>query len=481
MNHRFYRDVFHMKRPGLSVNGFDNSGDNSHGYGLKQIIELLYSGDATEQKTFQDIVTSSGHAIKGPNYGGSDSQYSIGQVQNNSTILENKALVALVLYILHKNSVSSPIPGTGLSPDNYETYIDDLHNDLLEPAVWYAVYGNGDGKGDDDNPVKWTRSVDNYARAIDLYLALENAFGYYGESDYTETGSSRLLSKAQKYNLLNDFYLKVKDMHNYEYKLETWEGIVLPVGVRNYEAEDGNRPMKIFVSMGYGALTLQATDYYSGFQTPSDNTLYNNSTVYKDAVTGDPSSEVTSSYLNEAFRSAGLQTTDNSIYYWNYQTDNGEQFWAEGPYYFEYSLLDIIPFWYAVRANNLLNYESLNVSDHFTHQWFLGPLNWMASLVTPHGKVPPLDDGNKQFIRYSDMLRWQPVFGSSSLGQKYEWIYNTVQQYNGNSDKSAEIVAPRHAAAIRGRNRPAGVRGRSLYVFRTVSAITTSACAKNHQ
>lgn len=38
MNHRFYRDVFHMKRPGLSINGFDNGGNNSHGYGLKQII-----------------------------------------------------------------------------------------------------------------------------------------------------------------------------------------------------------------------------------------------------------------------------------------------------------------------------------------------------------------------------------------------------------------------------------------------------------
>ena len=111
------------------------------------------------------------------------------------------------------------------------------------------------------------------------------------------------------------------------------------------------------------------------------------------------------------------------------------------PYYFEYSLLDIIPFWYAIRANNLLNYQNMSISDPFNNQWFLGPLDWLASLVTPDGKVPPLDDGNKQFIRYSDLLRWTPEFGSSSLGQKYEWIYNTVENHDGNTDKSAEIVA----------------------------------------
>ena len=233
---------------------------------------------------------------------------------------------------LHKNSVTSPIPEISNLPVSYEIAIDNLRSNLLKPATWYAVYGNGDKTSDD--PVKWTRSVDNYARAIDLYLALENAFEYFGESDYTNTGTSRLLSQSQKHDLLNNFYLKVKDMHYYLYKLvEITPGIPNPAGVRMYEAEAGNRPMKIFVSMGYGALTLQATDYYTGFQIPPDDSLDNNSLVYVDAVTGNDTSTVaTSSYLNEALRSAGLQTTDNnSIRYWNYQTDNGEQFWAEGP------------------------------------------------------------------------------------------------------------------------------------------------------
>lgn len=49
INTRFYTDVFFQnkpdsgiyptKHPGLTVNGFNNGGDNSHGYGLKQILE----------------------------------------------------------------------------------------------------------------------------------------------------------------------------------------------------------------------------------------------------------------------------------------------------------------------------------------------------------------------------------------------------------------------------------------------------------
>lgn len=30
-NTRFYSDIFNIKRPGLSINGFDNGGDNAHG------------------------------------------------------------------------------------------------------------------------------------------------------------------------------------------------------------------------------------------------------------------------------------------------------------------------------------------------------------------------------------------------------------------------------------------------------------------
>ena len=29
-NTRFYSDIFNIKRPGLSMNGYDNGGDNSH-------------------------------------------------------------------------------------------------------------------------------------------------------------------------------------------------------------------------------------------------------------------------------------------------------------------------------------------------------------------------------------------------------------------------------------------------------------------
>jgi len=49
-NHRFFTDVIRdslpslaWKHPGLTINGFDNGGDNSHGYGLKQILQIVYN------------------------------------------------------------------------------------------------------------------------------------------------------------------------------------------------------------------------------------------------------------------------------------------------------------------------------------------------------------------------------------------------------------------------------------------------------
>jgi hypothetical protein len=47
-NTRFYEDVFNIKRPALSIAGFNNNGNNSKGYGLKQILEKLYNSSADQ-------------------------------------------------------------------------------------------------------------------------------------------------------------------------------------------------------------------------------------------------------------------------------------------------------------------------------------------------------------------------------------------------------------------------------------------------
>lgn len=36
-NTRFFADILNVKRPALSVDGFHNNGDHSHGYGLNSM------------------------------------------------------------------------------------------------------------------------------------------------------------------------------------------------------------------------------------------------------------------------------------------------------------------------------------------------------------------------------------------------------------------------------------------------------------
>jgi len=72
INTRFYKDVFRaggpydygnytIKHPGLTLNGFDNGGNNSHGYGLKQVLQILYNKgqDPLMETNFNQIVSTS--------------------------------------------------------------------------------------------------------------------------------------------------------------------------------------------------------------------------------------------------------------------------------------------------------------------------------------------------------------------------------------------------------------------------------------
>ena len=259
----------------------------------------------------------------------------------------------------------------------------------------------------------------NMARALDLYLALENAFDHYGESKY----DGRLLSKTQKKNLEEMIKGNMDDLHTYEYK---------KIGAfftqSNLKQEPGNRNLKIFVSMGYAAQTMQAYDI------DTDTTQIYNSHIYNDSRT----------YLDEAFRAAGDQASSERIDYWSYQTDNGARFWAEGPYYMDYALLDVIPFWHAIRANGMLNYNNHNISDPFQSNWFMNPVDWLADLTTPDGDLPPLDDSNKYPIDAAPMLRWTTEYGGydwSVTASKFAWIDDQVKANSpGSEDPSLNLV-----------------------------------------
>ncbi|HKI46472.1 MAG TPA: hypothetical protein VKA08_14180, partial [Balneolales bacterium] len=423
INTRFYTDHFLVKRPGLSINGFDNGGNDSHGFGLKQILNILYNGsggsydDSLEINTYDKIVLDSRPDIINPNG-------NYGRINTNSQYLQSRAFVALARYILFKNGITRQVTDTVTAFD-YTTAITRLHDALLEPASWYLATTTG------EDEVKMTRSVENYARAVDLYLALENAYKYYNHITTDDFDAPELLDKSQKKQVLYNLVVAMHSLDHYLYNN-------LFYGVGEYEAEAGNRPMKMFVAVGYGALCMPDTIY---------NVLIGSGHGVTDSTTIGPSNF--DKFLSDVFRSAGAPSYDNnSIYYWGYQTDNGRRFWAEGPYYFEYALMDVIPFWHAIRLNNYLNYEGYGIPDPFdqnnatngSSRWMINPINWLADLATPDGELPPLDDSNKRSIRYAKMLRWAPIYGNAETGEKYAWIDNKVKNYNLDGDPTADLV-----------------------------------------
>ncbi|HKI46035.1 MAG TPA: hypothetical protein VKA08_11950, partial [Balneolales bacterium] len=418
-NTRFYTDHFPVKRPGLSVNGFDNGGNDSCGFGLKQILNNLYNGssydDSLGLSTYKKIVTNSVSEIGNPNENGT-------QIDNNSQYLQCRAFVALSYYVLYKNGVTQPVPGTtkSISYSAVSTAIENLKSALLEPDNWYLATTTG------EDEVHMTRSVENYARAVDLYMALENAYKYYNNITTDDFNAPELLDKSQKEQVLYNLFVAIHNLNHYLY-----DSIG---GVGNYEAEAGNRPMKMFIAIGYGALCMPDTTYEYTFSDGS--TYYSDTTVFDE-------------YLSHVFRSAGAPTyTNNSVYYWGYQTGNGERFWAEGPYYFEFALMDVIPFWHAIRLNGLLNYDNYDIPDPFDQnnatgnntRWMINPLDWLADLATPAGQLPPLDDSNKRSIRYAKMLQWDPVYGNAETGKKYVWIDNQVKNYGLSGDEATLLV-----------------------------------------
>jgi len=334
------------------------------------------------QKTFNEIVKNSQGHLENPN-NLTTTKARLDAVGNNSNIAQCRAFVALERYICYKNGVTGQIPNNtddnnhAVNAWNYNQAIDSLKYALTLPSNYLLVDGSDFVNGDGVDQVKFTRALMNMARALDLYLALEIAFDHYGETDYGNTSGGRLLTGIQKHNLESAIKQNMDDLHTYLYDKAY---AFFTKSIQKVEA--GNRPLKIFVAMGYAALTMQACDYTG----PQQGLLtVGASPVFADCHT----------YLDEAFRAAGDQAASERLDYWSYQTDNGAHFWAEGPYYLNYALMDVVPFWHAIRAVGFLNYNNHNISDLFKNGWFMNPLDWLADLSTGHGELPPIDDSNK--------------------------------------------------------------------------------------
>ena len=396
-NSRFFTETYpSVKRPGLSVVGFDTGVDNSKGLGLKQILNKVYTTGTNEEKTlFLNILKISKEDIVSNPTNPSD-------IQTNSNILQYLAFEALCSYVLENNGITPSI-----SNSTYSIPIRDYHSVLLtfkndiNTILSHCSESYFDESGNfyegstvlvenSDDYVKDVDSYQNIARAIDLYLALENAFGKWnGNTD-------ELLDYNQKFKLIHHFnewvyILRVKRVD------KDFAGLAL-----ESKFEPGNRPLKGYVDAGYTSMASQKVA----------NGISDFSQLINDNV-------------SNGILSASSTSNNDRDKKWMYQTDNGNRFWAEGAYYFNFALLDVVQFWHAIRANNMLG----NTTDPFHSSWFLNPVEWLADVSTPDGLTPPLDDGNKHIISSAPLLRWSSVYGGATVGKKFNAVYQTTNNY----------------------------------------------------
>lgn len=392
-NERFFEDSPQVKfRPGLSVSGFSSAGDT--GYGLKEIINLAYSNSDSEiRNTFKQILSKAKEPLQ--------NNPEIDHVIKNNNILQYLAFEALVSLILEKNGLSADESEKeyGISIRTHQESMSIFKHGVIELARNNKFINKPPDGSDIGDYVKIVRSYYMIARALDLYLGIENAYSYF---NLDESENSLLLSENEKREVMQRFISDIDILYNNGLKKEY--DLVFTILTED-QFEPGNRPLKGYLALGYSALSVQ-TD---------DQTIHNRMM----------------SYFQESVYRATPGSADNiRDRYWMYQTDNGSRFWAEGPYYMDFVLKDALMFWHAVRMNDQLK----EVNDPFRSPWFINPVNWLADISTPDGSVPPLNDGNKRVIQSVNMLRWSPEYGDASIGSKYNTVHRSILEHHQTSE-----------------------------------------------
>lgn len=416
-------DLFLNQRPGMSLNGFDNTDGGSSlsqkTLGAKQVLERAYgigqTQDATVEDVFNLINDRANQSLK---------SFTHSNAEVNSSILESMGFITLMTYIIEENDGGSGEPNiftplVKIKIDSLQSHQDAL-NDFINALEGKGDYFRADGP---DDTFKQATALMKVVRAWDFYLALENAYEDLGGT------ISDLLSQSDKQWWNDAIHAEIK---------EIWQdanGNVLggwSAGYQRHEVQPGNWPLIAFMGTGYATL-----GFNGAFQTFSDdNSSGNHSADY---------------ILKRGLKSVAMHYTDsdNKRYnYWWYQTDGGKPFFAEGANYLELALSEVIQFQHVLRTNDMLSYSSEGLGiDPFYDTEFLTPINWLAEISTPDGLTPPFDDGNKRKIASSTLLSWSGSYGKVRTGERFAYIRDLENIGIGSEERHrlVEIAIPRMA------------------------------------
>ncbi len=268
----------------------------------------------------------------------------------------------------------------------------------------------------DDDGIHWVNELAAIARAMDFYLALENA---YAQWETAAVVNQQMLSQQHKQYLFYEFSRVTSFLRSTHLGYAGYEN--------RYEQEAGNWPLAVKTAVGYAVIAQQNITYdYCHTQT-------SHPCFYID-------------WLHEAFHATSAYSGGDRTAHWGYMTGDGNKFWAEGPYYFNIILSPYIALAHAARINNHYALPGITglpyaISPPFFSTTLGNPLNWLADIVTPEGKTPPLDDGNKKPLYNAGLLRWTSGYGSTTVGQKFAWI--------GDRNRSNEFALPLELAIPR--------------------------------
>ncbi len=268
-----------------------------------------------------------------------------------------------------------------------------LKTSLLADEKVHPVYAHELLTGPDR--VKWTTSLSNMSRSLDLYLALENAYLYYGLDE------NELLSRKQKSAVMDRHMLAISQI---------LEFVDSNIGVGALIS--GNWPLKMWAAAAYACLGAQ----------------YQNEPELRQLFT----------WFGRGLRRCGPGKVSEKRRYWTFmssqevggQISDGQRTWAEGPYYLHFTLQDVIPLWHAVRAQGYLEAPEHNIhfSDPFRSPWFTEPLHWLADVATPAGETPPFDDGNRRSLFNANLMTWDGIYGDELLSRKMNWVFNKISR-----------------------------------------------------
>ncbi len=402
-NSRFRKSSW-IKHPSLSLNGFDCGDNCAIGYGLKQVLENVYGDQAKADPEVPILFGRMAKLAKEPlEFRKINESFKADKINKNSARTQARGFVALSSYVLENNDYDPTKLNPALPSAN--TAINNFRTALLHSNSW-KMHSDFEEDG-----VKWTESVTNIARSIDFYLALENAYKHYDIDEFYNQKSQSIFSVLEKHNIMDVYSDLILTLNATSIRKQ---------GLGNtFKIEPGNASLKIQVAAGYAAFV---------WQQPIP--------PYGDGQSLVITAKEITSYIPRSFTAAGGSAKQDREKYWNYQSDNGKYFWAEGAYYFHITLSDIIPFWHAARINKMLSnnfLHSYNFSDPFRQRWFLNPLHWLADISTPDGKTPPIDDGNKYDMHNAGLVRWRSEYAEDKIGEKFARIVGSIKAADGYS------------------------------------------------